>query len=284
MNNPNRTSNQITVKYDGEDHVYHEMDIFELAQALQGFGEMIQSANDLMNDTPIEMKVDAKFKEGSFGFLIDIIQYGTDILPYIGYGAVGTAISGATLLEVVQKLRGSKIEYIEPSGNDGHFNVSVRGEKIEINDTVRKLVYSKEIRRAIKKVIVDPLSNAGTSSVEVSGTQIETVKITKEESNSFRSPKNDLQISTPDLEVTESNVRFITAHSFKATGWGVELLGQSITVTIADELFMEKISNMEEPYVLNKNFIVKLEIKTKQDPIKGMLKSYRILKVLHPAT
>ncbi len=276
---------QIRVKYDGEAQKDHEMDIFALATSLEGLGKILKEANFLINDTQkIDIKVDAKFNEGSFEYLVDLVQYGRDVLPYIGLATTSLAAGSATFLEVLKKLKGSKIDYIESADEEGFFNLVINGEKVLVNDEVRKLAYSKLIREGATKVFVSPLSTSGTDEVSISNGSDQVVSpISKQESRDYRSPRGSLQVERPDVNEIEAKVKFVTGHTFKKTGWKIELSsGVFVDVTIADDLFMAKLEHLEEPYVLGKSFVVKLEETTKLDSIKGQVVTYKITKVLHP--
>ena len=275
----------LKIKYDGENQKDNEMDIFDVATSMQGLGELIKEANTLLNpDKKVEIKVDAKFNTGCFEYCSDLIQYGKDVLPYIGIGAASIAITGATFFEVLRKLKGTKIELIEPAEDqEGFFDVTVKGEKIRISDDVRKLLYSKLIRKAVTKIFVDPLSKEGTDKLTITnGDEVVIPMVTKSDLNFYRSPNSDLQVVKPQIDDIPAKVKFVTAHLLKKTDWRIEYAGSPFTVSIEDELFMERMSMLEEPYVLGKTFEVMLEEKIKLDPIKGQIVTYKIKKVIRP--
>ncbi|MGS0320126.1 DUF7946 domain-containing protein, partial [Escherichia coli] len=92
----------MVVKYDGEALANHKIDLDVLTESLNGLNNLLKEVNIVVNGTSENFNVDVEpFREGSFEYLIDVIQNPTqylDVLSIIGLGATGALAAGNTLI------------------------------------------------------------------------------------------------------------------------------------------------------------------------------------------
>ncbi|HIC6095979.1 TPA: hypothetical protein ACW47E_000339, partial [Salmonella enterica subsp. enterica serovar Nagoya] len=143
----------VSIVYQGKALDDHKMDILSFAKSLQGLGEAIYSANEIVNGgRDIEVNVDAELIAGSFGFDIEVVQHlanAKDVVQILGLSAIPLAVGGATVLEVLRKLNGRKIDIVEKANGSDNVKLKVDGEEIVCSEDVEKIVNAPEIRKAV---------------------------------------------------------------------------------------------------------------------------------------
>ncbi|SUC45726.1 Uncharacterised protein [Providencia stuartii] len=162
----------INIVYDGEALKDHKMDILFFAESLQGLGNAIYEANTILNGkSEFYVDVDARLIAGSFGFKLSI-KRGTestkDVLKIIGLNTANLIVGEKTVIDVLQRLKGRKVDIIEKNSTTGDVKLLVDGEEIECSSDVEKIVSSPSIRKAIDSFIHKPLLHPGVNSFEVS--------------------------------------------------------------------------------------------------------------------
>ena len=63
--------------------------------------------------------------------------------------AIPLAVGGATVLEVLKKLNGRKIDIVEKANGSDKVKLKVDGEEIVCSEDVEKIVNAPEIRKAV---------------------------------------------------------------------------------------------------------------------------------------
>lgn len=277
-------SDNISISYDGKAHAEHEIEISELAQSLAGLGDLVHVSNRLLNgvDAPVEVKVTG-FNPGSFEYLVEIVQNASeykDVLPYIGLAG---AMTSGTLLEILKKLRGRKIDLVEEGSEPNTVLLHVEGEKIECSAEVDALLASKEVRNAVQDLIYDPTRAEGTEFFRLKDKNGHVIlQETKDEAARYKAP-NTLFTERKKSEDFEAKIKFLTAHADKSNQWRIEYLGEPYNVRIKDEHFLELIQSQESPNLFGQKYTVKLEKVVKESRNRDPKTTYIIKKVQHKA-
>lgn len=116
-----------------------------------------------------------------------------------------------------------------------------------------------KIRKSFEEFINAPLSNPGTDSFiirDMPTSENNVVFIDKESAQSF--VKLSIQ-ETKKTEVIEVIVKFVAANVNNSSGWKAEINNKEEIVRMDDELFRERLHNMEEPNIFGRSFNVALE-------------------------
>lgn len=272
------------VVYDGPDHKKHEMNIMTLGRALTSLGTVLYEANHLVNGdrNTIKIEVNADFKEGSFGveiILTQLLANSTDILQILGFsGSIGAGVG--TVVGALKELKGKEITAIQdPDEEGGDVSIIAEGTEITADKYVSKLITNKTFRAAMEGLISAPLKNAGTTSFAIKRAIDEQplVEIKKAEESAFSGLIIDVKERSRSREM---KIKFIAADIKKTTGWKVEFDGKVRMVHMEDELFRERLLNMEEPHIFGKFFIVKMKIK-ETSRLNKTKSSFTIARVQH---
>ncbi|HTF98661.1 MAG TPA: hypothetical protein VL995_21140 [Cellvibrio sp.] len=275
------------VVYDGPDHKHHEMNIMTLGRALTALGTVLYEANHALNGdrNSIKVEVNANFKKGSIGIdvaLIQLLTHGADILQVLGFSGFVGAGTG-TVVGALKALRGRDIKAIEKKDGDEDVKIIAEGIEITADKDVTKLVTNKTFRAAMEGLISAPLKNAGTTSFAIKRSIDEKkplIKIDKTEEKAFSGLIVDIHEQSSTYE---KKVKFIAADIKKTTGWKVEIDEKSRLVHMEDELFRERLLNMEEPHIFGKFFIVKVK-ETTSTRLNKTSSSFTIIRVQHETT
>lgn len=276
-------TNSFYVYYDGPAHKTNEMDINAVARRLSGLGDLLYETHAIVNGTtPIDVKVQAGFVKGSFGFEVHIIQEllanSKDILPLIGLG--GT-VSAASLLEIIKLLKGRSIEKVITK--DGQPRLVVDEEEIKCTEDIEKVLSSPTVRKAVDSMVHEAMLQEGTDLFCIKTDKEDEkplIAISKAESTAYKAPRKLYQDKETSIE-TEAQVTFLTAHSDKKTSWRITHLGEEYSATIKDDQFMKRLTANNVPNLLGQKFTVQLEVVTKEKVGAEPVKKYIIKKIYH---
>jgi hypothetical protein len=271
------------VYYDGPAHKKNDMDIRAVALRLSGLGDLLYETHALVNgNTPIDVKVQAGFVKGSFGFEVHVIQElianSKDILPLIGLG--GT-VAAATLLEVIQLLKGRSIDKVITE--DGKSQLLIDEEKIECSEDIEKVLSSPTVRKAVDSMVHQAMLQEGTDIFCIKDDKNDAepiISINKTESTAYKAPRKLFRDKETSKE-TEAQVTFLTAHADKKTNWRITHLGEEYSATIKDDQFMNRLTENNVPNLLGQKFTVQLEVITKEKAGSEPTKRYVIKKIYH---
>lgn len=136
---------KLVVKYDGEALKNHKIDLDVLTESLNGLNNLLKEVNLVVNGTSENINVEVEpFREGSFEYLIDVIQNPThylDILSIIGVGGTGAVAAGSTLIEIIRAIGGRQIQKIALTA-DGDCKIILEdGEEIIAPSYFRPLLW-----------------------------------------------------------------------------------------------------------------------------------------------
>ena len=276
-----KRSSHLSIRYDGEAHRNHEMDVLELSRSLDGLGNLVVTANSLLNgeETPIEIKVTG-FNEGSFEYLIEVVQLAAshkDVLAILG---ISGATSAGALFEIVKKLKGRKIDVVKESPDSDVVELQVEGESIQCSRDVERLLGSKIIRKSVNELVFSPTRREGTDTFEIKESGQVTVSESKDTAALYKSSLSPYteRVSSEEFE---SQVKFLTAHADKSSKWRVEYAGKEWNVKVEDELFLERIQNQASPNIFGEKFTILLEKIVKEVRGKDPVTTLVIKRVYH---
>ncbi|HDP7835807.1 TPA: hypothetical protein P7B35_000840 [Escherichia coli] len=259
----------LNIVYTGKALDTHKMDILALAQSLKGLGEALYEANVLLNgDEKFEVNVDAELIAGSFGFQLQIVQHlnnAKDVLKLFGLKASKIIVGESTVLEVLEKLDGRKIDIVETDKSSGKVKLLVDGEEIVCSQDVEKIVNSPEIRKAVDSFIRQPLLKEGIEGFVVKPSKDSTniiLEVKKENADNFKSPRVLFETKEEEDE-SETTVTFLSADIEKKTGWRVMLNKEARTVRMEDEEFMLRLKSKDTPNIFGDLYAVTIQKKVK---------------------
>lgn len=276
-----KRSSHLAIRYDGEAHSNHEMDALELSRSLEGLGNLVVTANSLLNgeENPIEVKVTG-FKEGSFEYLVEVVQLAAahkDVLATLG---IAGATASGTLFEIVKKLKGRKIDVVKESPDSELVELQVDGQTIECTKDVERLLGSRLIRKSVNELVFSPTRREGTDVFEIREDGLVTISESKETAAYYKAPQSPYAEKVSSEEF-EAQVKFLTAHSDKSSKWRVEYQGKEWSVKVEDEQFLERIQNQAAPNIFGEKFTVLLEKIVKEVRTKDPVTTLVIKRVYH---
>ncbi|HEI1609509.1 TPA: hypothetical protein SIH84_000582 [Escherichia coli] len=259
----------LNIVYTGKALDTHKMDILALAQSLKGLGEALYEANVLLNgDEKFEVNVDAELIAGSFGFQLQVVQHlnnAKDVLKLFGLKASKIIVGESTVLEVLEKLDGRKIDIVETDKSSGKVKLLVDGEEIVCSQDVEKIVNSPEIRKAVDSFIRQPLLKEGIEGFVVKPSRDSTniiLEVKKENADNFKSPRVLFETKEEEDE-SDTTVTFLSADIEKKTGWRVMLNKEARTVRMEDEEFMLRLKSKDTPNIFGDLYAVTIQKKVK---------------------
>lgn len=256
------TTTKFVALYDGPAHENHEIDIITLGHSLTALGTLLYETNDVLNGerSSIDVRINAEFIEGSFGFEVEVIQSlvnAKDIL--VPLGLLGGAAAG-TVIGAINWLKGEEIIAVESADDSIEAQIYVNGDAVNCPKDVAALVSNPKIRNALEDIVRAPLMDEGTTTIAFKKDKQDdspALQIDKAQSESF-TRLSLTKIQEPDENVS-ARVKFIAADIKKKTGWRIELSGKDYVVKMEDQAFRDRLLNMEESYVFGRRFEVNLK-------------------------
>ncbi|PZR08130.1 MAG: hypothetical protein DI539_23000 [Flavobacterium psychrophilum] len=257
---------KLVVKYDGEALKNHKIDLEVLTESLNGLNNLFKEVNIILNGTSENLNIDVEpFKEGSFEYLIDVIQNPTqylDILSIIGLGGTSAIAAGNTLIEIIRTIDGRQIQKITLTA-DGDCKILLEdGEEIIAPSYFRPLLSSPSIRKALSKIIHNPLQKEGYELFKISTPQgKELVVVDEKEAEPFRYRRVPVEQSFSEQVFDDVPITFLTIHKDKNTGWRANYEEETVTVTIEDEDFLQRVRTGREPGIFSDVYYVDLLVR-----------------------
>ena len=285
-------------KLDGPAVEEHEIDVSDLAPVLVSMGELLQSANSVLNGDESKLSVKVKATNGG-SFEIDftavhehasekiepVLDFAKDHsesitaakelveLIFLSGSVVGGGAAG--LFYLLKYLKGRKVESksIDPETQD--IQITIEDLTITVDPRAYKLAESTEVRKNAAKV-VSVLEKQGIESIEIARNDdyMDSIKLLEADIRSFEVPpfeERELSSDTRKMHLQ------ITSLSFKEeNSWRVTEGSEQFWVSIADIEFLQKIAFNQVSFA--KGDILTCIVEETQSTIsKGELKMTRIV-------
>lgn len=246
----------------------NELDVFELARVLEALGKVLEEGYRIVHPNEGELAIKVKpFESGSFimdiamhvraipGVLFflaspEILKYAKDTLEALGF-IQKVAEKGASLMELLRKLRNGKPEKIEQTGPDEYKFHAGDGAVIPVNSTVHALYNSPVINNYTINIVapaeresVDRIRTYLKGERETTETSIdkEAVKAVR----AYAEPPQ-LEARVEVLEDTTTKMLHPKSGNYgQTTGtWSFTIAGsnQTIKARITDSNFLAKYSS-----------------------------------------
>lgn len=257
---------KLVVKYDGEALANHKIDLDVLTESLNGLNNLLKEVNIVVNGTSENFNVDVEpFREGSFEYLIDVIQNPTqylDVLSIIGLGATGALAAGNTLIDIIRSINGRQIRRITLTA-DGDCKIILEdGFEIIAPSYFRPLLSSPTIRKSLSKIIHNPLQKEGYESFKISTPQgVELVNVSENEIEPFRYRRVPVEQAFSEQILEDVPITFLTIHKDKNTGWRANYEDETVNVSIEDEEFLQRVRTGLEPGIFSDVYYVDLLVR-----------------------
>jgi hypothetical protein len=266
----------VILRYDGSALVEHNMNLDTLSEALCGLNSLIKEMHHVINgdDSDLEIQVQGGFDEGSFEFILNVIeQTSLSTLAAIGFG--GTALAGG-LIGTLKWLDGEKIDRMS-FNDDGHCLVFKEdGSQLEAPSYLKEALASNTVRASVKKLIQSPLNKDGIDTFEVLNKEDrdQFTLVEEHEARCFKGHRKPVIEREEETEIfDEELVTFITVHADKKTGWRINWNDEPVTVKMGDISFFRRFSNET---IFDDAYTVRIEAVPKQNSIE---KTYTIVEV-----
>lgn len=280
------------IVYDGPALENHRMDVKDLAPALLALGGLVDRANEVLNHdrAKVRVKVQASFREGSFGITFEVVQSLRGMLDFLaGNPVTGTlnllallglvASGGKGALWLLRTLKGRSIERFELLP-DGKAIVFVDQEQIAVEREVLELVRDHKIRRHFEQLIAKPLEQDGieTFAVADAATKRVQVLVERREASYFIAPIGEIDMEEVDEYV--ARLQIVTISFQDGNKWRFSDGQQSFYAVISDELFNQRVSNREEQF--GKDDIIRAKVRRRQYLADGgkLRAEYEVFEVL----
>jgi hypothetical protein len=284
-----KTENKFSIYFETEESTDHAMGAAELGAALIGLDRAIEQANKLVNGeaSSVDIKVFAP-EPGSIGVPIAVtaIASAVDIISLFGLtvvasGAVGAV--GASVMEVISILKSRKIQTVVRKDN-GKSIITVKSGKVEesyeIDTNVEKVVTNNDVREEIYEAFFAPVQGLTSPKIVIKDFKGENVvrEINSDEIPNFKKLPRTTLIETEDF-TKKVHVRFLKIDFEKESGWVIDYLGDRLTVTIRDNIFMNRNKTNQQGFKSGDLFEVDLNTIIKTHPDKLKSTRYLITKV-----
>ena len=242
---------------------------------------MLKEVNLVVNGTSECINVEVEpFKEGSFEYLIDVIQNPLDhlnILSIIGLGGTTALAAGNTLIDLIRQINGRQIQRLTLTAEGDCKIVMDDGEENIAPSYFRPLLASPSIRKSLSKLIHNPLQKEGYESLKISTQQgVELIKVHEDNIEPFRYRRVPVVQSLSERVIEEALITFLTIHKDKNTGWRVNYGDDTISVSIEDTEFLQRVSTGREPGVFSDAYCVDLLVR---ENLNSLDKTYIVVKV-----
>ena len=265
----------IALVYEGPAVESGLMDVRDLAPALLAFGDLVESANRIVNGESATAKVQVKtVGAGSFAIGLDVtvafVQSVRDFLSgpeataaanLIAILTGGSAVSmGAVAL--VRKLRGRSPSAVRRK-EKGKVEVEIDGESIEVDEVVARVSVDIGVRAALERVVAEPLASDGIDAVKI-GPIDNMERIEKPDGYAFRPPI--------DREAGAYEYRYrapfsIVSLSFKqGNKWRLNDGRTTLNVTVVDGDFLRRVDQSEIAFSKGDILICDVRVETRERP------------------
>lgn len=269
MAKPKVVQEKFSVSYDADDGDFknHEIDALDLAKSILGVYNAVSEANTLMNKgAEVDLKVSSPVREGSV--IVDFLLLAStpaalQVLKYIGFSAVGGAVAGGSLIEVIKKLKSRKVAKVTVEAGSDVATIEVDGEIIKCNKYVAQLAVDKKVRDSLHNVIQAPIAGKKNATFKVLDDQEDVVLSVKENVAHDFSPLPVGSLESEETSKDKTTVYFVQVNFESGRGWRVKLAdGTEHAVELADEKFMTMVNQNKQTFSKDDLFEVVIETKS----------------------
>lgn len=241
----------VSFKFEGEEYTDNKFEVKELGRILESIGNLFEKANKKLNcDSNLVVKIDSKFKPGSFEFIVELQQYiNNTIVPVLAGSDMSAILNVFTLLSILFGERYSLTTLLKflagklPKRTENlNENILVyRGDNatLEIKKEAMVLFEDKGVRKALGQAIADSLSKTGTESVRIVSGNIQN-RINKNEKDSFTYVQ-DIEDEKFDTETIEAELEIVSISFDPDKKWEFRNYKDTFTADIISAAFRKKI-------------------------------------------
>lgn len=250
-----KAAEKFSVSYDAkdEDFTKHQIDAYDLGNAIIGMYDIISAANEKINDgAHVELKVTSPVvDEGSV--IIDFLLLGApetlEMLRLLGFSAVGGAVAGGSLIEVVKALKNRTVKEVVIEGEDENAKIIVDGSVIECNKFVAKLAVDRKVREGLHSVIQAPIQGKDNAEFKVLDEAGAIVEVVKEKAAVNFTPLPKGSMETQEKTREKFTAYFVRVNFDSGKGWRIKRQDdQEHSVTVADAAFLAKVGQNKQAF------------------------------------
>ena len=266
---------EFSIVYDGPALHDGTMDVRDLAPALLAVGQFFEAANETLNGDRASVKVNVvATKDGSFEVLLgldqSLIAQAVELLTSEtvtaainlkelligGAGVAGSAAAGLiAYLKWLKRRKPDKLETLK----DGRTRVTIEGDTLEVANAVLRLAADDNVRRALHKLIAEPLEQDGIDHFCATDNRNSAV-VEEQEAEYFKREENDDQ---PLLDETRKVAVSIRSLAFaEGNKWRLDDGTSRFLATIEDGSFLSRVENSDVAF--SKGDILICEVRTRQ--------------------
>ncbi len=265
----------IALVYEGPAVESGVMDVRDLAPALLAFGNLVESANRIVNGESATAKVQVKtVGAGSFAIGLDVtvafVQSVRDFLAGPGAAAAanriailtGGSAAGRGAVALIKRLRGRSPNAVRRK-EKGRVDIEIDGESIEVDEVVARVSVDVGVRAALEHVVAEPLASEGIDAVKI-GPIDHMERIAKPDGYAFRPP---IDRETGAYEYRYRAPFSIVSLSFKqGNKWRLNDGRTTLNVTVADNDFLRRVDESEIAFSKGDILICDVRVETRERP------------------
>lgn len=286
------------ILYDGPALANHEMNVNDLAPALLALGEVVETANEVLNGPKrarVSLNVKASFKTGCFGIELDVAQTllqqmgvlfssaqaitAQDLLRWLGFAwdnGDKVLAYGGGLLWLLKKKKGEPIKQATRL-ESGLVRIMIDDQPYDIEAEVLELYRSTKIRKALNEVL-KPLDKEGIDEFAITDKpQSERFFTIRTNDRTYFAPPEAIIEDLP-ATTTETNLQLVSVSFRQDNKWRFSEGDQPFYATIQDQSFL---SRVQENETFSAGDRLRVRLRRTQRIVDGTLKvDYEILDVL----
>jgi hypothetical protein len=281
-------SAKFTIAYDGPAVKNGEMDVRDLAPALLAVGQLFDAANVALygqEAKPISVKVAAT---QAACFEIDLIAIGSlwDQAKLLLSGDASSAIvnlityitvGSGSLIALIKFLKGKNPDKIEEIGA-GQIRITFDSEVLIVPLEMLRLYRDVQVRKAVEKLIEEPLSKEGIDSFKILDAQrVSSTEVVKSEASYFIAPvPSDNILLNQSIRSAYSIVSLAIKEDNK---WRLYDGNNQINATISDDDFLGRVDKSLIRFAKGDILICEVTVEQVQSAA-GLKTNYTVTKVI----